>query len=218
MRRCSILCGPFAASRCPASPAKSRCAATCPPRKTPLYVRSVAAGTDRRGRCHARSNTTPKALIYLRFCSLRLSVRTPPFHGGESGSIPLGSAKHVATTFKAQADHFQGLREPFSQPKFHPLHNSANGHQRARMRDRKNGYGRYCNHNLRRALSRTPPHVAGLLSARYLTTPPHEARGSCAGTENCQARSPSSLTRQRPLKNKLATKQGYPDVPLLPAA
>ena len=27
------------------------------------------------------------------FCSLRLSVRTPPFHGGESGSIPLGSAK-----------------------------------------------------------------------------------------------------------------------------
>lgn len=26
------------------------------------------------------------------FCSLRLSVRTPPFHGGESGSIPLGSA------------------------------------------------------------------------------------------------------------------------------
>lgn len=24
--------------------------------------------------------------------SLRLSVRTPPFHGGESGSIPLGSA------------------------------------------------------------------------------------------------------------------------------
>ena len=25
-------------------------------------------------------------------CSLRLSVRTPPFHGGESGSIPLGSA------------------------------------------------------------------------------------------------------------------------------
>jgi hypothetical protein len=28
----------------------------------------------------------------LRFRSLRLSVRTPPFHGGESGSIPLGSA------------------------------------------------------------------------------------------------------------------------------
>src|SRR3954470_10142647 len=33
-----------------------------------------------------------KALIFGCFCSLRLSVRTPPFHGGESGSIPLGSA------------------------------------------------------------------------------------------------------------------------------
>ena len=36
----------------------------------------------------------------LRFRSLRLSVRTPPFHGGESGSIPLGSAsgcpKHLS--------------------------------------------------------------------------------------------------------------------------
>ena len=30
------------------------------------------------------------------FRSLRLSVRTPPFHGGESGSIPLGSAKNFA--------------------------------------------------------------------------------------------------------------------------
>jgi hypothetical protein len=29
-----------------------------------------------------------------RFSSLRLSVRTPPFHGGESGSIPLGSASN----------------------------------------------------------------------------------------------------------------------------
>src|SRR5437899_11617432 len=33
-------------------------------------------------------------LIFLLFCSLRLSVRTPPFHGGESGSIPLGSASY----------------------------------------------------------------------------------------------------------------------------
>src|SRR3954452_40092 len=33
-----------------------------------------------------------KALIFRLICSLRLSVRTPPFHGGESGSIPLGSA------------------------------------------------------------------------------------------------------------------------------
>lgn len=30
--------------------------------------------------------------IPAKFRSLRLSVRTPPFHGGESGSIPLGSA------------------------------------------------------------------------------------------------------------------------------
>jgi hypothetical protein len=35
------------------------------------------------------------------FCSLRLSVRTPPFHGGESGSIPLGSAND----FKGLASH-----------------------------------------------------------------------------------------------------------------
>ena len=36
------------------------------------------------------------ALIFRCFCSLRLSVRTPPFHGGESGSIPLGSATSAA--------------------------------------------------------------------------------------------------------------------------
>ncbi len=35
-------------------------------------------------------------------CSLRLSVRTPPFHGGESGSIPLGSA--TALDFASPAD------------------------------------------------------------------------------------------------------------------
>src|SRR5437588_10615478 len=33
-------------------------------------------------------------------CSLRLSVRTPPFHGGESGSIPLGSASLAPTEFR----------------------------------------------------------------------------------------------------------------------
>jgi hypothetical protein len=78
---------------------------------------------------------------------------------------------HVANTFKAQGDHFQGLREPFSQPKFHPLHNPGNGHQCVRMRNRENGYGRYCNHDLRRALPRTPRNVAGLLSTGYLTDP-----------------------------------------------
>jgi hypothetical protein len=48
------------------------------------------------------------ALIFRLFCSLRLSVRTPPFHGGESGSIPLGSAtaqnpknrKTIAATYE----------------------------------------------------------------------------------------------------------------------
>src|SRR6202030_682225 len=39
-----------------------------------------------------RSNPHNKSLIPRGFCSLRLSVSTPPFHGGESGSIPLGSA------------------------------------------------------------------------------------------------------------------------------
>src|ERR1700760_1599313 len=39
-----------------------------------------------------RSNPRFKLLNLRGFCSLRLSVRTPPFHGGESGSIPLGSA------------------------------------------------------------------------------------------------------------------------------
>ena len=46
-------------------------------------TRSVATST---------AHQAHKALIFRLFCSLRLSVRTPPFHGGESGSIPLGSA------------------------------------------------------------------------------------------------------------------------------
>src|SRR3954453_10648222 len=44
------------------------------------------------------ANHAHKALIFQLFCSLRLSVRTPPFHGGESGSIPLGSAKASGST------------------------------------------------------------------------------------------------------------------------
>ena len=40
------------------------------------------------------SRTTTARLVAEKFSSLRLSVRTPPFHGGESGSIPLGSASH----------------------------------------------------------------------------------------------------------------------------
>jgi hypothetical protein len=84
--------------------------AACPRVQTPLYVR---APDGRRGRfppilsgaagpglkttiCRQfaialrRCRDTPVP-VYA-FCSLRLSVRTPPFHGGESGSIPLGSA------------------------------------------------------------------------------------------------------------------------------
>jgi len=33
----------------------------------------------------------------------------------------------------------------------------------------ENGYGRYCNHSMRRTLPRTPRDVAVLFSARYLT-------------------------------------------------
>ena len=46
---------------------------TCPAVESPLYVAQPL-----------RLRPWPS--------SLRLSVRTPPFHGGESGSIPLGSA------------------------------------------------------------------------------------------------------------------------------
>jgi len=44
---------------------------------------------------------------------------------------------HVPTTFKAYGDHFQSLREPSSQPRFHPLHGPAIGSQCVRIRDRK---------------------------------------------------------------------------------
>ena len=44
---------------------------------------------------------------------------------------------HVATTFIAQGDHFHGLREPLSRPKFHPLHRPANGRRCVRMRTGK---------------------------------------------------------------------------------
>src|SRR5437588_909314 len=88
------------------------------PTRPNATIRSPVAASMEHGR-HAANTAyqAHNALIFRLFCSLRLSVRTPPFHGGESGSIPLGSAKHVATTFKAQADHVQGLRESFSQPK-----------------------------------------------------------------------------------------------------
>jgi hypothetical protein len=74
----------------------------------------------------------------------------------------------------------------------------------------ENGYGRYCNHNLRRALPCTPPDVAVLFSAGYLTllTPGNERRRAL------QARRPASgfsKTRSRPGRDILT-------FPLLPAA
>ena len=65
--------------------------AACRLAQTPLYVRPPwSAGAF--SASPTRSNPQHKTLILRGFCSLRLSVRTPPFHGGESGSIPLGSA------------------------------------------------------------------------------------------------------------------------------
>jgi hypothetical protein len=84
----------------------------CPAAQTPLYVRPLQPGSSRHT---VRVRPTPalpqsvdppdifdqsetampppdRSRRSRRFRSLRLSVRTPPFHGGESGSIPLGSA------------------------------------------------------------------------------------------------------------------------------
>jgi hypothetical protein len=44
-----------------------------------------------------------------RFRSLRLSVRTPPFHGGESGSIPLGSATSILANWHDNLTGLSGL-------------------------------------------------------------------------------------------------------------
>src|SRR5437764_7011778 len=91
----------------------------CRPAQTPLYVRApaphVITARDRHGIIAAS-----KALIFPEmrngnaanvdrggtngFRSLRLSVRTPPFHGGESGSIPLGSATDCGKLFRGPAD------------------------------------------------------------------------------------------------------------------
>jgi hypothetical protein len=116
----------------------------------------------------------------------------------------LRRAKHVATTFKAQADHFQGLREPFSQPKFHPLHGPANGHQC--VEGQENGYGRNCNHDLRRALPCTPPDVAGLFSAGYLTVLTSFGIVISAGTNVAEL--PRHADPPAVSKNKLSTRQG----------
>ncbi len=92
--------------------------AACPGAQTPLYVRAPLIGRATTAPRWHGASAAPKALICRAyffvssswgpkrsgdaaagtvaakqtFRSLRLSVRTPPFHGGESGSIPLGSA------------------------------------------------------------------------------------------------------------------------------
>ena len=101
-----------------------------------------------------------------------------------------------------EGNHFQGLREPFSQPKFHPLHSPANGHRRVKSEGQENGYGRYCNHSLRRALPRTPRDVAVLLSAGYLTV--LTLLGIVIGAEEkrcraSQARRPASGSQEQAL-------------------
>ena len=60
--------------------------------------------------------------------------------------------------------------------------------------EQENGYGRYCNHDLRRDLPRTSRDVAVLLSARYLTGP-HVARDFTGAGEKMSG-VPSSSTPQ----------------------
>src|SRR4249920_3314469 len=72
--------------------AKTAPASTCRLAQTPLYVRpSEAADRSIPAARHGEFPATRHWFCW-KFRSLRLSVRTPPFHGGESGSIPLGSA------------------------------------------------------------------------------------------------------------------------------
>jgi hypothetical protein len=91
----------------------------CPAAQTPLYVRPPPPGPPSWSR-FGTAPTPPQGIdspdIFVcdqsetaiprpgrsrrsrRLRSLRLSVRTPPFHGGESGSIPLGSANPAGRT------------------------------------------------------------------------------------------------------------------------
>ena len=65
------------------------------PTRPNATIRSPVAASTEHGRQAANTAyQAHNALIFRLFCSLRLSVRTPPFHGGESGSIPLGSASY----------------------------------------------------------------------------------------------------------------------------
>src|SRR3954471_8277869 len=57
---------------------------------------------------YAKRKTVTVGVAARPFGSLRLSVRTPPFHGGESGSIPLGSAIPNRLARRASCDRSVG--------------------------------------------------------------------------------------------------------------
>lgn len=124
------------------------------PTRPNATIRSPVAASTNLGRPAANTaHQAPNALIFRLFCSLRLSVRTPPFHGGESGSIPLGSA-----------NNFNGLT-----PLPAALSNkwTINAHERGAT----NGYSLHCDRGLRRTPLRDPPDAAILLPAGYLIPP-----------------------------------------------
>jgi hypothetical protein len=113
----------------------------------------------------------------------------------------------------SRSKHFQSPRRPFSRPKgttFTVQVPSAGRTSVRKKEERENGYGRYCNHDLRRDLPRTSRDVAVLLSARYLTGP-HVARDFTGAGKKCRA-SRARRPRKRLLKNTHSTRQGYPDV------
>ena len=92
-----------------------------------------------------------------------------------------------------RSKHFQSPRRPFSRPKGTifkaQVPSAALSGKRASARKsegQENGYGRYCNHNLRRALPRTPRDVAVLLSAGYLTVLTQLALIIRAGNKRCR--------------------------------
>src|SRR5207245_5248308 len=91
----SVASGPPPGSMKTGSGRKNRFSSGLPTRPN-ATIRSPVAASMEHGRPAANTAyQANNALIFRLFCSLRLSVRTPPFHGGESGSIPLGSANEI---------------------------------------------------------------------------------------------------------------------------
>ena len=94
----------------------------------------------------------------------------------------------------SRSKHFQSPRRPFSRLTrtifTAQVPSAAKSDKRTSVHKREgqeNGYGRYCNHNLRRALPCTPPDVAVLFSAGYLTLLTSFGIVICAGNERCRA-------------------------------